>query len=112
MRTKYKLVSSSKDETDIELGILTGHDHHMSHGASSGMLSLLGGGSRVDLQNERILRLLHAILGGMSYGLAMLLMLVAMTYNPSLFLALVIGYTVGDFIFFRLSGSSPDSGCH
>ena len=58
------------------------------------------------------IRAAHALLGGISYGLAMLLMLVAMTYNPSLLLALIFGYAIGDFIFFRLSGSSPDSGCH
>lgn len=112
MRLKYKLISSTRDETDIELGILTGQDSHSDHVAAAGMLDIFGGGSRADLKNERIYRILHAILGGVSYGLAMLLMLVAMTYNPSLFLALILGYAVGDYIFFRLSGSSPDSGCH
>ena len=31
-----------------------------------------------------------------------MLMLVAMSYNPMLFLALVIGYAIGDYIFFGL----------
>lgn len=29
-------------------------------------------------------------------------MLIGMTYNPSLFLALVIGYFIGDYLFFTL----------
>ncbi len=31
--------------------------------------------------------------------LGLMLMLVAMTYNPSLFVALVVGYFIGDYIF-------------
>ena len=46
------------------------------------------------------LRFVHSVLAGVSYCLALLLMLVAMTYNSSLFMALVIGYAVGDFVFF------------
>ncbi|RYY86039.1 copper transporter family protein [archaeon] len=32
--------------------------------------------------------------------MALMLMLVAMTYNPSLFLALVVGYFVGSYLFY------------
>lgn len=46
------------------------------------------------------LRILHALLSGLNYGVALLLMLIAMTYNPGLFLALIFGYAVGDFLFF------------
>jgi hypothetical protein len=42
-------------------------------------------------------RLLHAVLAGFTYCYALLLMLVAMTYNPGLFLALGVGYGIGDF---------------
>ncbi len=31
-------------------------------------------------------------------------MLVAMTFNPGIFLALVVGYFFGDFIFYHKSG--------
>jgi len=43
----------------------------------------------------------HALLTGLNYGLSLMLMLVAMTYNPSLFLALVVGWVAGDGIFYR-----------
>lgn len=46
------------------------------------------------------LRIQHAGLSALSYCWSLLLMLVAMTYNPALFVALLIGYAVGDFIFF------------
>ncbi len=49
-----------------------------------------------------LLRLLHSLVSALSYGLALMLMLVAMTYNPSLFLSLVVGYGLGDFLFFTL----------
>lgn len=59
-----------------------------------------------------LLRLLHSIMAGVNYGIALLLMLIAMTFNPSLFLALVVGYTIGDFLFFaRMRPQSP-SDCH
>ena len=45
------------------------------------------------------LRVVHAALAGASYCLALLLMLVAMTYNSSLFMALIVGYAIGDFVF-------------
>lgn len=56
-------------------------------------------------------RLIHAVLSGLNYGLALLLMLVAMTYNPSLFLALVVGYALGDFVFFSRTKNSVYE-CH
>lgn len=60
-------------------------------------------------------RLLHALLSGLNYALALLLMLVAMTYNPGLFMALVIGYAIGDFLFFsrsRLHYNTFGGECH
>ena len=60
-------------------------------------------------------RLLHALLSGLNYALALLSMLVAMTYNPSLFMALVIGYAIGDFLFFsrsRLHYNTSGAECH
>lgn len=47
------------------------------------------------------LRLLHAGLAGFSYFVALLLMLVAMSYNLGLLLAVIIGYAAGDFLFFE-----------
>lgn len=58
-----------------------------------------------------LLRAFHSILTGVNYGLALLMMLIAMTYNPSLFLALVSGYSVGDFLFFSKSKNSVNE-CH
>ena len=43
-------------------------------------------------------KIIHGLLAGTSYGLSLLLMLVAMTYNPSLFLALFVGYIFGDYL--------------
>ena len=60
-----------------------------------------------------MLRILHAVLSGLNYGVALLLMLVAMTFNPSLFVALMFGYAVGDFIFFTWTRpSSVAQDCH
>lgn len=44
-------------------------------------------------------RLAHAVLGGALYAYALLLMLAAMTYNACIFLALVLGYIAGEFLF-------------
>lgn len=57
------------------------------------------------------LRLLHSVLSGLNYGLALLLMLLAMTYNPSIFISLISGYALGDFIFFARMRPSSES-CH
>ena len=43
-------------------------------------------------------KIVHGLLTGTRYGLSLLLMLVAMTFNPSLFLALVVGYIFGDYL--------------
>ena len=57
-------------------------------------------------------RVLHALLSGLNYGLALLLMLIAMTYNPSLFIALIVGYSFGDFLFFAQMRPANLSECH
>lgn len=57
-------------------------------------------------------RLLHAFMSAINYGLALMLMLVTMTYNPLLFLAAVIGYGIGDFIFFHCTPTKTDQACH
>lgn len=44
-------------------------------------------------------RLMHAAFSGLLYLYALLLMLAAMTYNPGLFLALGVGYMVGELCF-------------
>ena len=50
-------------------------------------------------QPELKWRVLHALIAGASYGYALMLMLVAMTYNPGLLCALMTGYALGDFVF-------------
>ena len=44
-------------------------------------------------------RLVQAVFSGALYGYALLLMLVAMSYNGGIFLALVFGYMVGEALF-------------
>ena len=44
-------------------------------------------------------KILFGLISAMKYGLTLMLMLVAMTMNPSLFLSLFIGYLLGDFLF-------------
>jgi hypothetical protein len=57
-------------------------------------------------------RLCHAIVAGLTYGLALLLMLIAMTYNRYLFLSLIIGYMLGDFLFYSKMRKLSGSDCH
>ena len=93
----------------------SGHYKRHSLGDSSGAnvmgldtnnisnISLTGVGSKTDAQVTGIsslkYKLQHAALTGVSYGFSLILMLVAMTYNPWLFVALMIGWALGDFIF-------------
>lgn len=44
-------------------------------------------------------KIIYSVICAIKYALALFLMLVAMTMNPSLFLALFVGYLLGDFIF-------------
>jgi len=46
-----------------------------------------------------ILHVVRAFWNSLQYGWALLLMLVAMTYNSSLFVALIVGYFFGELIF-------------
>lgn len=62
-----------------------------------------------------ILRLTHSLLSALMYGLALMLMLVAMTYNCGLFFALLVGYFAGDLIFFKSilgSHQGTQHACH
>ena len=90
---------------DIELG-------STQQSLYSVLATSVGSAHLIKTTNSRKLRFIHALLAGVRYALALLLMLVAMTYNPGLFMALILGYIAGDFIFYWLSGNAPDSGCH
>lgn len=46
----------------------------------------------------RSLKLIHSTVAGINYGLSLMLMLVAMTFIPSLFLALFIGSVLGEYV--------------
>ena len=61
------------------------------------MDNVVGGASEVPFKYI----IVHAVLGTLNYAVALILMLVAMTYNPNLFMALVVGYFFGDLFFFR-----------
>jgi hypothetical protein len=73
---------------------------------------LLASGSRHgnNIQWGFRMRVTHCIVAGVTYSLALFLMLVAMTYNSTLFLALVFGYGFGDFLFFNRSFSLSNAG--
>ena len=43
-------------------------------------------------------KLLHSLLSGLRYGLSLMLMLIAMTFNPSLFIALIVGAIIGEYM--------------
>eukprot|EP01035_Chromulina_nebulosa_P022251 gene22251-28822_t len=45
------------------------------------------------------MKAIKSLVSAVKYGLSVMLMLVAMTFNPSLFLALFVGYWVGDMMF-------------
>lgn len=64
--------------------------------------------------DEFSLRLMHCLLVGVNYCISLLLMLVAMTYNSLLFIALILGYTTGDFLFFRIKQAMfmSEADCH
>jgi hypothetical protein len=79
---------------------------------------LLGLMSSTTLKRVLILRVTHALMSAIIYGLALLLMLVAMTYNIGLFLALLLGYFLGDLLFFSMgiqsnyANSNLQQDCH
>jgi len=58
------------------------------------------------------LRLLHSVLAGLNYGLALVLMLIAMSFNPSILVSLISGYAIGDFIFFVRMRPTGNENCH
>ena len=67
-----------------------------------------------EISSERYfwLRLAHSVLAGLNYGMALILMLIAMSYNPSIFVSLITGYALGDFIFFVRMRPSSNENCH
>jgi len=60
-----------------------------------------GGSISLSLSSTTKYYLLHAATVSLCYGLSLMLMLVAMTYNPALFVALMVGWASGDFLFHR-----------
>lgn len=46
-------------------------------------------------------RLFHAGLSAVVYGYGLFMMLIAMSYNPALFLSLVCGYSFGNYLYFQ-----------
>lgn len=85
--------------------------------SDSSRLLLLEGKTSSTWKRLLILRVVHAFIAACIYGLALLLMLVSMTYNCGLFLALVVGYFVGDLLFFMLglhnsSANIQEHECH
>ena len=60
------------------------------------------------------LRAVHSLIAAFNYGLSLMLMLVAMTFNSALFVALIFGYLIGDYLFFHLNPVifSENDSCH
>ncbi|KAG0583377.1 hypothetical protein M758_3G133200 [Ceratodon purpureus] len=55
-------------------------------------------------------KVMEAFLFGINVGLGYMLMLAAMSFNGGVFLAIVVGLAVGNFLF-RSEGSPSDSAC-
>jgi hypothetical protein len=77
--------------TELEESLLTREGHEDAAGLGPRVSSL----SKVPFQK----RVVQAALSAFLYMYALLLMLAAMTYNPGIFLALGIGYAVGELFF-------------
>jgi hypothetical protein len=45
-----------------------------------------------------LIKMIFGIISGIRYGLSLMLMLIATSYNPSIFVALVLGFFAGDFL--------------
>lgn len=86
---------------------ILGIEEKMAYMTTDGHRRLVSGTNKVAVS----LRVVHAVLAGLSYTLSNLLMLVVMTMNPMLFLSVILGYSVGDFFFFARS-SSAENQCH
>ena len=85
---------------------------HMLYGYNSYRYKKSSGGGTNNIMH---LRSVHSLIGTMHYGLSLLLMLVAMTFNSALFVALITGYFIGDLLFYHLNPSVFDSdgaSCH
>ena len=65
-------------------------------------LLLVTGKTSTTWKRILILRVLHSFVSAIIYGMALLLMLVSMTYNLGLFAALLVGYFIGDMMFYIL----------
>ena len=71
----------------------------VGEGTTTTRYSLLGGdkdNASSSLKSVWMLRLLHAFLSALGYALALLLMLISMTYNVGLCVALLCGYFLGE----------------
>lgn len=103
-RMLRELISAAKHPSAApseELGGLTSPligSHKSNNGAIASSSSSSGAtGSRAG-KGLRVKRLKYAATAAVGYALALLLMLIAMTYNSGLFLVLVFGYFLGEFL--------------
>jgi hypothetical protein len=101
---KYALLKMEKNENSAVYKRIPNE----SAGATMGIDSTIVGGtfksdSAISHQLSMKFRVYHALLSGLNYGMSLMLMLVAMTYNPWLFVALMIGCAIGDYIFAPLA---------
>lgn len=101
---KGSLNSRSDSHDDIEYTTINFKLKAKKQNSSS--VQVLHSNPSEQFERRWMLRLTHSLISAASYGLALLLMLVSMTYNCGLFLALVIGYFIGDLLFFRYNHAS------
>jgi hypothetical protein len=102
----YATMRNDQDDSNVNTGLII-NNRGMSVDKS---------GNKTQSSYFKKLRVAHAVLAGILYALGLMLMLVVMTYNPSLFLAVVVGFIIGDFIFFHKRNfatlDNGDMGCH
>ena len=82
--------------------VLTMHSAALAEADAVGVLVLeepIGRVARATRPSRwKLTKLCMGLLSGMRYAMTLFLMLTAMTYNPLLFVALVVGFFLGDFV--------------
>lgn len=111
---------SASIESSIYDPVHTNSEGLLISGISKGSINSYNGKKRPlpITRNIRGLCLYRSVLSTLMYSLALMLMLVAMTYNSWLFISLAVGYFIGDYLFFyetfgcNYIANQADTACH
>ena len=111
---------SASIESSIYDPVHTNSEGLLISGISKGSMNSYNGKRRPlpITRNIRGLCLYRSALSTLMYALALMLMLVAMTYNSWLFISLAVGYFIGDYLFFyetfgcNYIANQTDTACH